>query len=259
MIDADSPDHDVLAMESDAMIAYDRENSRLLIGLEAIPFNHNFGMFVENRLIDYFDGWIGGIVPLFDLACDYFLGSILNTISQACVSLILGPNRLSVYYLDHVHVTAGMEMKTAREVLDVLSMSAGRPVVVGHGANGLLTKAAPFEYDPWRISFEAPKLDGSPMATVADATETDNSRIVNFHSETWFYASLDDAAITNTRIPYYNFLRFVPANPWQMLCFVVAACGNDTRFDHVCKEFVGMDDFEEIWKLVGRQRIVGKE
>jgi hypothetical protein len=60
-----------------------------------------------------------------------------------------------------------LEMNVMQNLLKVLRSSVEMPVVVGHGANGLLVKAVSFSSDAWKFSFEGPKLKDSPMATLS--------------------------------------------------------------------------------------------
>jgi hypothetical protein len=261
-----------LAMESQAVVAYDRTDRRLAVGLEAIPFNHNLGIALENSLIDYVYTAIGSCAPFFNLAYDNFLENLLTEISQALVTGILGPNRTGVYYLDHVNVTASLEMKTAFEVLEVLAVQPGIPLVVGHGANGLLVKASHFSYEPWRVSLEGSKVTGSPMETIAEADlEMKTRRIVNFYTRGSLFASFDDAALTNNQLPKYGIWPVIPPNPFETLCFAAAACATDVRFDRLCADVfgshghqlwnehnvtLGEEKFRKLWAELGRQRIV---
>jgi hypothetical protein len=173
------------------------------------------------------------------------------------VSGILGPNQVSVSSLNLANLTAGLELELASDVLNALHLSVNRPVV-GDGGNGLLVKALAFSYDPWRISFEAPCLAKSPMAALAGTTETDSqiSRILNFHGVDSVYAQSDDMALVNSRIPRYGLSRVIPPNPFETFCFTAAACGMDDRFDMLCNDVLGEKRFSSIWVDLRRWRQV---
>jgi hypothetical protein len=142
-------------------------------------------------------------------------------------------------------------------VIEVLGLTTHRPVIVGHGANGLLAKVVAFAYNPWVISFEAPKVGNSPMANFRadDILDSAVSSIVNFYSESSIYGFFDDAALTNHLIPEYGLVPALPPNPFDTFCFMVAACGRDDRFDLVCNDVLGEKKFADIWEIVNRRRI----
>jgi hypothetical protein len=130
-------------------------------------------------------------------------------------------------------------------------------LVVGHGANGLLDKAVPFTSDPWRFSFEGPRLKDSPMATLVDAEEDARSRIVNVYSENSFVATEDTIALINSRIPEFRtgILGRVPPSSFQTFCFVAVACGTDDRFDALCVDVLGNKTYLDLWHELGRERV----
>jgi hypothetical protein len=238
----------------DSVISMDLNHQTLAVGLKSIPRTHEFGIELENVLMKYYL-MICALAPWFEEAYNAFLKSILSPISQTLISGILGPNRLSVSYLRQANRNANLEMKTIYEILEVQRLSVNRPVVVGHGANGLLAKAVPFSYGPWRFSFEAPKLEDSAIQTLLGEDESDRSRIVNFVSEGSLIADADGEAFTNNRIPGYGLPLGIPPTPFQTFCFVTAACGNDTRFDRICSDVMGdRKEYDKIWEKLGRER-----
>jgi hypothetical protein len=231
-------------------------DEKLAIGLQAIPYLHEIGIYLENVLMDYYLE-IAAAAPYFETAYDLFLQPVLRPIAEYLLSGIVGPNRLSVYYLDQAKVTATLEMATVYEILEVLHSPVDMPVIVGHGANGLLAKALPLSIDAWRFSFEGPKLKDSPMGTLADADEeSDTSRIMNFYTGESFTANADESALTNNRIPKYRsgIRSAVPPQPFQTFCFVVAACESDDRFDEICVGVLGNSTYLGLWEKLGRSR-----
>jgi hypothetical protein len=184
---------------------------------------------------------------------------MLTRAAQTLVSGILGPNRLSTYQFDIAQSITALELHIASDVIDAFGLSAGRPVIVGHGANGLLAKALNISMtsDPWRVSFEAPTLEDTPIAAFANQTSDDRnrSRIFNFYSEGSIYAISDNRALINHRIPNYGLAPLVSPNPFQTFCFAVAACLSDSRFDLLCSDVLdGQEHFREIWEGLGRHR-----
>jgi hypothetical protein len=166
--------------------------------------------------------------------------------------------------LNNATVSIARELDVVSEVLEALGLSADAPVIVGHGANGLIMKALKFGNgrNPWRVAFESPMLSGSPMETLADLGETDptRSRIINFYSLDSLYALPDDAALVNNRIPSYSsHNRLIPPHSFETFCFAVAACGNDPVLDRLCEgvfEHIGSArDFRDLSKKIGRPRI----
>jgi hypothetical protein len=245
----------VTMFNSQGLLARDASDNKYAIALKSIPFDRNFAIYIENFIVDYYHVALDEVVPFYSLAYENFLGDALSAISQSLISGILGPNRLSVYHLDRAEATINLEMRTMHEVLEVLRESSGRPVVVGHGANGLLAKAVTFSYDPWRISFESPKLKDSPMATLAHSShESATSRIVNMYTEDSFYAAYDDAALMNNRVPPYGITKVIPPDPFDTFCFAAVACGEDDRFDALCKDVLGEKEFKDLWDTLGRPR-----
>jgi hypothetical protein len=239
-----------------SVIVMDLAARKLAVGLKAIPRTHEAGIFPENILIEYYlQVW--GIAPLFAQAYRFFLKSILSTMSQVLLSGILGPNRLSANYLDLANVTTNLELKTVYEILEVSRISVERPLVVGHGANGLLAKAVKLAYDPWQVSFEGAKLEDCQMAALAGrgVNDSDQSRIVNFYRDDSLTAKEDGEALMNNRFPQYDGpLPGIPPNPFQTFCFAAAACATDDRFDKLCFGVLGKEDYLKIWDQIGRPR-----
>jgi hypothetical protein len=163
--------------------------------------------------------------------------------------------------LTNATVSVRQELDVVSEVIEALGLSADRPVIVGHGANGLIMKALKFEHgaNPWRVAFESPMLQDSPMATLADLGEIDSTlpRIVNFYSDGSFYALLDDAALVNNKIPSYSSRsEIIPPHSFETFCFTVAACGNDPVLDRLCERvFSSPAEFGQLCTKVGRPRL----
>jgi hypothetical protein len=201
---------------------------------------------------------IAAIAPYFETAYEFFLHDVLQLTAEYLLSGILGPNRLSVYYMDRARVTANLELTTVQEILASRRSSVDIPLIIGHGANGLLAKSIPLSVDAWRFSFEGPKLKDSPMATLASANEEDDtSRIVNFYTGESFTAKADESALTNNRIPQYRsgILSAVPPQPFETFCFIVAACGSDDRFDNLCVDVLGDNTYFDLWENLRRPRV----
>jgi hypothetical protein len=120
----------------------------------------------------------------------------------------------------------------------------------------LLAKGLNISKDPWRISFEGPKLADSPIAAMTSQVSADanNSRVFNFYSDGSIYALFDERALINNRIPNYGLGRAEPRNPFETFCFTVAACGKDDRFDSLCNDVLGKQAFAAVWARVGRLR-----
>jgi hypothetical protein len=177
------------------------------------------------------------------------------------VSGILGPNRLSETWLNNATVSVTRELDAVSEVIEALGLSADHPVMIGHGANGLIMKALKFENgtDPWRVAFESPMLMDSPMATLANLGEIDStlSRIVNLYSDGSFYALSDDAALVNNKMPSYSsHNRLIPPHSFETFCFTVAACGNDPVLDGLCERvFSSTAAFGALCTKMGRPRV----
>jgi hypothetical protein len=248
-------DDQELGFDSKSILAFDSVHGKLAIGMPSIGFDRNFGVYCENFLTSYYHTFIRTIVPFYSIAYSSFLSDMLTTTGQALVSGILGPNQLSVSSLDYANVVAGREFELASGLLDALHLSVDRPVVVGHGANGLLAKALTFSRDPWKVSFEAPRLANSPMAALAaDHAIEDLSRILNFYGVGSIYAEFDEMALVNNRIPQHGLSGLIPPNPFETFCFTVAACGTDERFDVLCNDVLGEEQFASIWTDLTRWR-----
>jgi hypothetical protein len=189
-------------LSSPAILAFSSEEKKLAVGLVSIPFDANFGICYEDFLTSYYPTILSVFIPFYSIAYRNLLSRMLETTSQELISGILGPNRLSTYYLDRAILTALSELDSIYDVLEALRFSPRRPVVVGHGANGLLAKAMAFLNDPWRVSFEGPVLEDSPIAALARDRKhrIRPPAIVNFYTNGSIYALVDDAAFVNTKI-----------------------------------------------------------
>jgi hypothetical protein len=201
------------------------------------------------------------VVPFYGLASDLFLSNLVSGPTEILVSGILGPNRISEEWLNDATVSVTRELDVVSEVIEALGLSADHPVMVGHGANGLIMKALKFENgtDPWRVAFESPMLFDSPMATLANLGELDStlSRTINFYSDHSFYALYDQAALVNNRIPSYSSRsRVIPPHSFETFCFTVAACGNDPVLDRLCERvFSSPTEFGNLCSKLGRPRL----
>jgi hypothetical protein len=246
-----------LSFASHVVLAYDPGQKRLAVAMPALSFASDFGVFCENFLTSYYNTLIDMIIPLYSVAYSNFLSDALIRTSQTMISGILGPNRLSVHHLDIAQLQAGLDLQIAWEVLEALGLSADRPLLVGHGANGLLAKAINISYDPWKISLEGPKLEDTPIAALTDkgAGTLERSRIFNFHTAGSFYSLDDERSLINTHFPKYGLLGAVPPGPFDTFCFAVAVCATDDRFDALCSDVIGKKRFGDIWTMLGRLRI----
>jgi hypothetical protein len=246
-----------VGFNSTAVLAFDSVEKKFALAMPAVPFARDFGIVCENFLTSYYHTIIDMIIPFYSIAYNNFLADALTTTAQTLISGILGPGRLSAIHLDSARLYAGIELQIAWEVLEALGLSAERPVMVGHGANGLLAKVLDISKDPWRVSFEAPKVTGTPIAALANRIddEAKRSRIFNFYSDGSLYALFDEGALINTRIPDYGLTGAVPPNPFDTFCFTVAACAHDNRFDSLCNDVLGDDVFAAIWTELGRGRL----
>jgi hypothetical protein len=228
--------------------------------MPAMPFVANLGIMLENSLTYYYPMLMDVVVPFYGLASDFFLSNLLSAPTEILVSGILGPNRLSEYWLTNATVSVERELDVVSQVIEALGLSADHPVMVGHGANGLIMKALTFESgtDPWRVAFESPMLMNSPMATLANLGEIDSklSKIINFYSVGSFYALFDEAALVNNRFPSYSsHSRLVPPHSFETFCFTVAACGNDPILNGLCERvFPDPQEFRNLCTEVGRSR-----
>jgi hypothetical protein len=240
-----------------SILSFNRKEGKLAVGLPSIPFDANISIYLENFFSSYYPDILGIFVPFYSIAYKNLLSRMLATTSQALISGILGPNRLSTSYLDQATITARMELNAAYDIFEALRLSPHRPVVVGHGANGLLAKALPFSSDPWRVSFEGPVLEDSPIATLAQdpKVESQPPTIINFYTNGSIYALADDAAIGNNRIPRSHLSAAVPPGPFETFCIVAAACAEDKRYDILCNDVFRQGKFLELWKKLRRDRV----
>jgi hypothetical protein len=250
---------DPIQLQTTAFISFNRTSQQLAIGLPAMPFDHNFGMSIENSMTYYYAKLIELIIPFYDMASDLFLSNLFPGPTEIVATGILGPNRLSEEWLDRVTISVLRELEVVSEVIEALGLSANRPVIVGHGANGLLMKAFNFTdgSDPWRVAFESPTLAGSPMAALANLVDADNtaSRILNFYSDDSIYSFSDGAALANNQILRYSHRSIlIPAHPFETFCFTVAACGSDPVLDHMCENVLPDGAFEELSRDLKRPR-----
>jgi hypothetical protein len=241
---------------SESILAYNREEGKLAVGLTSIPFDANFAIYCENFLSSYYPEVLGIFVPFYSIAYANLLSTMLTATSQVLISGILGPNRLSSYYLDEAIITARWELEIVTDVFEALRLSAGRPVVVGHGANGLLAKALPFSYSPWRVSFESPVLEDSPIEALAreQDTQTSTPAIINYYTDGSIYALVDAQAVINNRISRSDSSPVIPPNPFETFCIVAAACAQDDRFDQFCNDVLD-GEFNTVWNVLDRGRV----
>jgi hypothetical protein len=248
--------HEEINFSSESILAYNREEGKLAVGLTSIPFDANFAIYCENFLSSYYPDILTVFVPFYSIAYSNLLSSMLTTTSQILISGILGPNRVSTYYLDKAIITSRWELNTAYDVFEALRLSTGRPVVVGHGANGLLAKALPFSYNPWRVSFESPVLEDSPIEALAreQNIQTAPPTIINFYTNGSIYALIDDLAVVNNRITRSDLSPMIPPNPFETFCVVAASCAQDDRFDQLCNDVLD-GGYETMWKRLGRARV----
>jgi hypothetical protein len=248
-----------ISFETNTVIAFSRAAGKLAVGLPGMEFAENLGIYLENSLPYYVPNVMDLVVPFYGIASNFFLDSLLSSPTQTLTSGILGPNRISEQKLNDAIVSVTRELEVVSEVLGALGLSAERPVIVGHGANGLIMKALSFMdgSDPWRIAFESPMLSGSPMATMARVLEINatRSRLMNFYSEGSFYARDDEAALMNNRFPKYApHNPVIPPHAFETFCFAVAACGDDPLLDHLCQEVWKDKNFENLCDELGRPR-----
>jgi hypothetical protein len=253
--------HTFVGYNSTAVVAFDTSDGKFAVAMPAMSdFRHDFGLFCENLLTSYDENIMHALgVPFYPLAYGFVLGDLLPFLGRQVIAVLLGP-RLSEFHLHVAETISGTELEIASAMLKAHGLSPERPVIIGHGANGLLAKAVKISSDPWRVSFEGPKVGGTEMAANANLTkyEAKRGRIVNYHSEPSFYALVDECAFVNDEIPYYGLPKWLPPNPFETFCFTVAACWSDDRFDDLCKDVFHNSTkpliFSDIWRTLGRER-----
>jgi hypothetical protein len=230
--------------------------AKLALGLTSMHFAVNFAMYCENFLSSYCPGRLGIFVTFNSMGYANLLSETLTTTSQVIISGILGPNRLSTYYLDEAIITSMWELNAAYEVFEDLRLSSGRPVLVGHRATGLLAKALPFSYNPWRVAFESPVLEDSPIEALAreQNVEVEPPAIINYSTNGSIYALMDPSPVVNNRMSRSDRSPMVPSNSFETFCMVAAACAQDDRCDQLFNDVLD-GGFEGMWNRLGQGRV----
>jgi hypothetical protein len=230
-----------------AFVAFDRAAKRLLIAPAAIPFVDNYGIYLENRLSDYYGGFIDECVPLYGIASTFFLKNLLAVPTEALTTGILGPNRLTVQWLNNATLSVKQDLEVVSEIITALGLAAEHPVFVGHGAGGLIVKALQIDNEiaPWRVAFESAALKDSPMATLADASDDGDAfpSTTNFIGAGSLFARSDELALANINILVYpkaselipRARELVPPHAVRTFCHIQAACGADSFLDDMCE------------------------
>ena len=241
-------------IDSAALFIFGPAEQGLLVGLEPMSPQENFGCYVEHSLPMVFEEVVLGVIPFYSIARSVFLDSITTDVTDALMGVVLGPNRLSVQSAIRADATAGLGLRLVYQVMETKRMAAAPPVVVGHSGSGLLAKAVDFEFDPWRVAFEAFRFDQSPLLGAGYVAHAVKARTANFFTETTLLDQ-DTAAAWNVRFPPYGKTIPVPVSPFETLCVVQAGCGQDARLDQLCTEVMG-DEYLQLWDTFERPRQV---
>jgi hypothetical protein len=253
-----------------ALIVFDRETKRLLVAPAAIPFVDNYGIYLENQLGDYYGGVIDECIPLYGLASTFFLSNLLPAPTEALTTGILGPNRLTVQWLNNATLSVKQDLEVVTEIMAALGLAAERPVFVGHGAAGLLVKALQLQNgtDPWRVAFESAVLADSPMATISGAADNDDAlpTIFNFMGDGSLFAHADDEALANVKLLVYPEAselvplprELVPPHAVRTFCHIQAACGVDSVIDDMCERAFPGEFQEGMCETYARPRTSGE-
>jgi uncharacterized membrane protein HdeD (DUF308 family) len=259
-------DDDDFRFNTSSLIAFSRADRRLLVSPASIPFVDSYGIYLENQLATYYSGIIDECVPLYGLASKFFLSNLLPGPSQALSTGILGPNRLGVQWFSNATLSVKQELEIISEIMGAIGLTAERPVLVGHGATGLIAKALQFEdrTEPWRVAFESSVLHDSPMATISGAGENDRTvrTIINFIGDGSLYAQPDQAALGNFQLLVYpkasklipGLKELVPPHSLRTFCLIQAACGSDSMLDDMCARAFPEEFEEGMCRMYARPR-----
>jgi hypothetical protein len=232
--------------------------NRLVVGMAPLGATANYAIFLETSLPFWYQKIFGALIPFYSLVWDFFLSNICRSASEFSISVVLGPCRQTVFGLRRAKGTANQALLLTYSVMTGWRKAARgeRPTIVGHGANGVLAKAIDFNYEPWRLTLEAPAFDESPLVAMSDYAKTSinqaTTRVVNLFTGS-VYTRSDKTASSNIEMPKHGVFPARPPDVWETLCFIAAACDSDDGFHTLCGEILGDEKaFYAVHNKLGR-------
>jgi hypothetical protein len=225
------------------------------------------GLLVENVVAYWFRTVMQGLIPVFRLVDDFFLSRFLSDITEGLVTAVLGGDRLSTELAAEWetafatirlwHSVSEFEDRLARSSEKEQVEADADPtmnIVVGHSAGGLIAKALALKIGWLGVAYESPQLERSPVSGLfGQVDDALRHNLLNLFSGSTLLATHETRAKTNVILPAWQKL-WAPATHAQTFCLAAAGCAMDDRYDALCEQLVGKEQFRAYFKSWNRTR-----
>jgi hypothetical protein len=208
---------------------------------------------LENVAIVWFHNLVQMIVPFYHIFSDFLLKHVMGPLGQSMVQIVFGPNRMPLRFAREMDSLAGLGNVTA--VLYAAAFgSFPQPVTVAHSHFGVVSRAIARKRAWYAVSFEGSQLELSPIEHFfGELPPASEGFVVNEVSGKTMWAMIDEFTMSNYRLPGTSGFTH-PTNPYETFCLVAAGCVSDDRYDHICNETVGWEQYRQFFTLWNRNR-----
>jgi hypothetical protein len=208
---------------------------------------------IENICTIWVHQFVRFIVPFYQLVYTLLLQPLMGKFGQTMVQLVFGPNRMPLRFAQEV---AGVEYPS-RLTGALQSAQLGylsRAVFVAHSHGGVVARALALTREMAAVTFESSQYDLSPLqGFLGPIDPTTEYVMVNELSGPSVFAMEDSLAKWNYRMPDWQ-KWWKPANPYETFCLLAAGCVADDRYDHICNESVGNEQYRNYFTSWHRKR-----
>jgi hypothetical protein len=212
---------------------------RRVIALESFSRAHQFAFLLEN-VVDYWsDRIMSLVVPFFELASELLIGPFIQDYARA---------------LDAFVALGDVSRSSWNDTSTLFNYVSDKPIYVGHGPGGLLSKALAMEFDSESVAFDAPSISGSQLIGNLNRKQTRSLRLIQVTSGNALFAMPEKGVAENIQGPGHHVNIIMGATPFETFCMLAAACVATDQYDELCSATVGPGAYEEYFMMWGRNR-----
>jgi hypothetical protein len=226
-----------------------------------------YGVLIDNAYTYWFQVGIDAVVPFFPVVYDLFLGSFFTSLTQNMLGFVFGSNRMSLRFALTMNLNAEIEDAFNIDSLeefyhDEFNLSIAppmianltRPMLIGHGGPGLVAKALALNHSWYGLALESTQYSRSPIDAFFPSTDgRAEYGLFNLYSGNSLLTMPEPEAKMNYELPTWQSILNT-ADSYETMCLLMAGCVRDARFDQLCGQLVGRDQYRRYFESWGRPR-----
>jgi len=128
-------------------------------------------------------------------------------------------------------------------------------VLVVHGAAGLIAKSLALNHNWYGVSLESPQYSRSVIQAFFSSSKSkgEYNNYNLFSGKSLLTMAEQEVRFNYEMTDSQSYLN--PASSSETMCLLMGAYVNDDRFDELCKQLVGFDQYKEYFGTWGRTRL----